>query len=58
MAVLRNAPSRIMPNTPFLDPDVSDAYIYVPSSLITTYQTNGSWSALSSRFSAYEFPEV
>ncbi len=58
MAVLRNAPSRIMPNTPFLDPDVSDAYIYVPSSLIATYQANGSWSALSSRFSAYEFPEV
>lgn len=58
MAILRSAPSRVMPNTPFLDPDVSDAYIYVPSSLIATYQANGSWSTLSSRFSAYEFPEV
>jgi hypothetical protein len=43
-------------NTPFVDQTVTDAFIYVPSNLLSSYQstsTGNMWSTLSSRFVAY-----
>lgn len=48
--------SRTFFSTPFVDNNVSDAFIYVPSSLYDAYVSAARWSNYSSRISIYTEP--